>query len=163
MFGINLRLRLLFPELAHDLLHEPVPGHGPIRWPDQLILRVGLTHPLLPNVGVLSSGVWAMRVLSERVVHFSFADIAFPPLVWTLVAPDDDNAAELGPQITHALADASDWVHYGPDRTNVDLRSLTRALPAIALPLLTSRNDWVELLTRDGTDADAVVVFGRLP
>lgn len=162
MFAINLRLRLLFPELAHDLIHEPVPGLGPIRWPDQLVLRVGLTHPLLPNVGVLSSGVWAMRVLNERVVHFSFADIAFPPLVWSVAALDDDTAPELGPQITRALADASGWVHYGPDRTHVDLRSLTRALPAIALPLLTRRDDWVELMTHDGTDADAVVVFGRV-
>jgi hypothetical protein len=104
-----------------------------------------------------------MRVLSERVVHFSFADIAFPPLVWTLVAPEDDTARDLGPQISGPLADASDWVHYGPDRTNVDLRSLTPHLPAIALPLLTMQNDWVEMLTRDGTDADAVVVFGRIP
>lgn len=163
MFGINLRLRLLFPDLAHDLKYEPVPGHGPIRWPDQLLLRVGRTHPAQPNVGVLSSGVWSMRVLSERVVHFSFADIAFPPLVWTLVAPEDDTARDLGPQISGPLADASDWVHYGPDRTNVDLRSLTPHLPAIALPLLTRQNDWVEILTRDGTDADAVVVFGRIP
>jgi hypothetical protein len=163
MFAINLRLRLLFPELAQDLRHALLPGQGPIRWPDKLVLRVGLTHPLLPKVGVLSSGVWAMRVLNERVVHFSFADIAFPPLVWSLGASDDDTALELGPQITGALTDASDWVHYGPDRTHVDLRSLTRALPAIALPLLTRGDDWVELMTRDGTDADAVVVFGRVP
>lgn len=110
-----------------------------------------------------TGGVWAMRVLSERVAHFSFADIAFPPLVWTLVASDGDTVPGLGPQISGALANASDWVHYGPDRTHVDLRSLTRSLVAIALPLLTSQDDWGELMTRDGTDAAAVVVFGRLP
>lgn len=111
MFGINLRLRLLFPDLAHDLRCEPVSGHGPIRWPDQLQLRVGCTHPAQPDVGVLSSGVWSMRVLTERVVHFSFADIAFPPLVWTLVAPEKNTARDLGPQISGPLVDASDWVH----------------------------------------------------
>jgi hypothetical protein len=163
MFALNLRLRLLFPDLAHDLLQEQKVSHDSIRWPDSLVLRVGLTHPLQPNLGLLSSGIWAMRVLNERVLHSSFADIAFPPLVWSLVARDEHRDAELGPEITRTLADASDWVHYGPDRTNVDLRSLVRALPAIALPLLAGGHDWVELMTNDGTDAHAVVVFGRIP
>jgi hypothetical protein len=140
MFGINLRLRILFPELARDLTGERVPGEGLIRWPGHLVLRVGLVHPLLRTVGVLSSGVWAMRVLNERVVHFSFADISFPPLVWSLVA--HNTAPDLGPQITDALPDASDWIQYGPDRTHVDLRSLFRTLPAIARyrcsPLMTT-------------------------
>jgi hypothetical protein len=163
MFGVNLRLRLLFPELARDLLHERVAGHGTVRWPSRLALRVGLTHPLLPGAAVLSSGVWAMRVLNQRVRHSSFADVAFPPLSWTLSPRDDGTTPELGPEITEALADASEWVQYGPDRTYVDLRSLTGALPALALPLLTDREDWIELVTDDGSDADTVVVFGRVP
>lgn len=163
MFAVNLRLRVIFPELAHDLLHETSPGHGPIRWPDRVALRLGRTHPLYSKAGVVSSGVWAMRVLQERVVHFTFADIVFPPFSWSLVPTDDDANARLGPQITTGLVDASDWVHYGPDRTHVDLRSLARSLPAIALPLLARTDDWAELMTRDGSDADAVIVFGRIP
>jgi hypothetical protein len=163
MFAINPRLRILFPDLAHDLSHEPVPGHGPVTWPGQLILRVGLTHPLARNNGLLFSGIWSMRVLTERVVHFSFADIVFPPLVWSLLPSNSDSERDgLGPQVTRALADASDWVNYGRDRTTVDLRSLTRTLPALLHPVFANRDEWVELLTQDGTDADAVVVYGRI-
>lgn len=132
-------------------------------WPEKVALRVGLTVPSWSHVAVLSSGIWSMRVLAARAVHSSFADIAFPPLVWSLVTVDADMPAQLGPQITNGLADASDWVQYGPDRTHVDLRSLTRRLPIIALPLLTQQDDWVEMMTRDGGDADAVVVFGAIP
>ena len=59
------------------------------------------------------------------------------------------------------MADASDWVMYGPDRTSVDLRTLTRTLPAIAHPMLVRTDDWVEMMTKDGSDADAIVVFGK--
>jgi hypothetical protein len=158
MFGIYPRLRVIFPELAHDLVHQA--EH--VRWPDKVTLRVGLTHPLAGNLGLLTSGIWMMRVMDERVVHFSFADVVFPPLAWFLVA--DDSEPELGPQITQSLADASDWVRYSPERTAVDLRSLTRSFPAVFHPMLApGRNSWAELLTRDGTDAHAVVVFGRIP
>ncbi|WP_147251834.1 hypothetical protein [Blastococcus sp. TF02-8] len=164
MFAINPRLRILFPDLAADLRKETPAGAGPVRWPDQLLLRVGRSHPSLPREGVLSSGVWSMRVLTERVVHFSFGDIVFAPLVWSLVPAHSGSERDgLGPQITKRLGDASGWVHYGPDRTSVDLRSLTRTFPSMAHPLHVKMDDWVELLTRDGSDADAVMVFGRLP
>ena len=164
MFAINPRLRMLFPELAHDLKNEPVPGHGPVRWPDQLSLKVARTHPALPGSAVVSSGVWAMRVIHERVVHFTFGDIVFPPLLWSLAPSDTDSERDgLGPQITKPLADASDWVKYGPDRTSVDLRTLTRTLPAIAHPMLVRTDDWVEMMTKDGSDADAIVAFGKRP
>lgn len=164
MFAINPRLRILYPDLAHDLSHEIAPGHGPIRWPVQLRLMVGLSHPLLPHSALVSSGVWAMRVLTERVVHNTFGDIVFPPLTWTLVPADSRTEREgLGPQITGPLGDASDWVNFGPDRVAVDLRTICAALPAIALPLLVDSNDWVELLPQETDGVGAVVVFGRLP
>lgn len=171
MFAINLRLRLIFPELARDLLEDKDPSEGRVAWPSRVALRVGLTHPLMPHVGVLSSGVWGMRVLTERVVHFTFADIAFPPLVWSLVPLDEKASAQFGPQITNVLADASEWVHYGRGRTHVDLRWLTRDLAAIALPSLTDQSDWIETLNRSDDDAsgetpkdaDSVVVFGFIP
>lgn len=162
MFAINPRLRILFPELASDLVHEVRPGVGPVRWPDRLSLKVGLTHPGLPNVGVLSSGVWSMRVLHERVVHEGFGDIVFPPLFWSLV-PDqtESDRTSLGPQITQHLCNASEWVKFGPDRTAVDLRTLTRDFPPLAHPMLTRTNDWIELMASDGSDTDVVVVYGR--
>ena len=171
MFAVNLRLRLIFPELARGLLEANDPGEGRVAWPGQVALRVGLTHPAMSHVGVLSSGVWGMRVLTERVVHFTFADVVFPPLVWSLVTLDDAASAQLGPQITNVLADASEWIQYGPGRTHVDLRWLTGDLAAIALPSLTDQSDWVEMLNRSEDDpsgrtprdADSVVVFGAIP
>lgn len=164
MYAINPRLRVLFPELAHDLKSEPTPGQGPVRWPDGLALKVARSQPGLPHSGVISSGVWAMRVMHERVVHFTFDDIVFPPLMWSLVPRHTDSERDgLGPQITKSLADASEWVKYGPDRTSVDLRTLTRTLPTMAHPMLIRTDDWAELLTNNGSDADAVVVFGKRP
>lgn len=164
MFAINPRLWVLFPELADDLTHERAAGRGPIRWPDKLALKLALSHPMFPDSGVISSGVWAMRVLHERVVHWTFGDIVWPPLMWSLVPNDDDSERDgLGPQITKPLADVSEWVKYGPDRTSVDLRGLIRNLPAMAHPMLNRTNDWAELMTKDGSDADAIVVFGARP
>lgn len=164
MFAINPRLRVLYPDLAYDLCHETVPGHGPIRWPIQLRLLVGRSHPGLLRAGVVSSGVWAMKVLSDRVVHHSFGDIVFPPLTWTLVPSDVRGERDgLGPQITKNLGDASDWINYGPDRVSVDLRLICKRFPAIALPLLIQRDDWVELLPQETDGVGAVVVYGRLP
>ena len=164
MFAINPRLRVLFPELADDLKDEPMPGIGPIRWPDKLALKLGRTHPNVPDDGVISSGVWAMRVLQERVVHWTFGDIVWPPLMWSLVPNDNHSERDgLGPQITNPLPDVSEWVKYGPDRTSVDLRNLARTLPAMPHPMLLRTDDWVELMTNDGTDADAIVVFGKRP
>ncbi len=158
MFGIHPRLRLILPDLAHDLVHDV----DQVRWPDRVALRVGRTHPAAANLGLLSSGIWMMQVLQERVVHFSFADVVFPPLAWFL--SPNESPAGLGPQITGPLLDASDWIRYSPERTAVDLRSLTPTFPAVLHPMLgPSQDSWVELLTRDGTDADAVVVFGRIP
>jgi hypothetical protein len=158
MFGINPRLRVIFPDLADDLVR----GADLVRWPDKATLRVGYTHPAAGRLGLLSSGMWMMRVLTERVVHFSFADIVFPPLVWFLVS--SESSGQLGPQITLSLSDASDWIRYSPVRTGVDLRSLSRTFPAFLHPMLSpGRDSWVEALSRTGTDTDTVVVFGRIP
>ncbi len=77
---------------------------------------------------------------------------------------DNDSERDgLGPQITKQSADVSEWVKYGPDRTAVDLRNLIRSLPAMPHPMLVRTDDWVELMTNDGSDADAIVVFGKRP
>lgn len=164
MFAINPRLRVLFPVLADDLKSETIAGHGHLRWPNKLALKVGRTHPRFSDTGVISSGVWAMRVLQERVVHWTFGDIVWPPLMWSLVPENTDSQRDgLGPQITEPLADASDWIKYGPDRTSVDLRNLIPAMPAIPHPMLLGTDDWVEFMADDNSGAAAVVVFGKRP
>lgn len=164
MFAIAPRLRILFPELAQDLSREVTHGQGPIRWPARLVLKVGRSHPMSPKRALLSSGIWSMRVLTSRAVHHTFADVLFPPLIWSLIpAGDEPERSGLGPQVVKHLVDASDWVNNRPDRTHVDLRSLTRTFPAALHPVLSDRNEWIELMTKDGSDADAVILHGMLP
>ncbi len=156
MFAIHPRLRFIFPELAQDLHGEASPGHGRIRWPARLGLRVGLSDPRAPRTALLKSGVSSVRVLGTRMSHHSFADIIFPPFTWSLVplgAPDP----HLGLEATHLLADASDWVNYGPDRTIVDLRNLTRRFPALLHPDFSGKDEWIELMGDSVTDAAAVI------
>lgn len=162
MFAINPRLRILFPDLAHDLLAEQ-PGEGPVRWPEKVALKVGRTHPRFERHGLLVSGVWSMRILQERVRHSSFADIVFHPFIWCLVPVDDAHEAHLGPELTTSLADASGWVQYGPDRTSVDLRHLTRTFPALVHPMHTKQDDWAEMLADSNGAGGPVVLFGRIP
>jgi hypothetical protein len=83
--------------------------------------------------------------------------------VWSLVSVEDAAEQQLGPEVTRPLVDASDWVHYGPDRTSVDLRHLTKTLPALAHPMHTKQDDWAELLADSNTDGGPVVLFGRIP
>lgn len=164
MFAINPRLRVLFPGLAEDLLAEVASPSKSPRWPDSLALKVGLSHFRSPNDGLISSGVWSMRVLRERVIHGSHGDIVWPPLMWSLVPVNEDSESDgLGPQITEPLEDVSEWLKYGPDRTSVDLRNVLRTLPAVPHPMLLRTNDWVDMMSNDGSDGDAIIVFGRRP
>jgi len=161
MFAIHPRLRLIFPRLADRLANEEPSLHQAIEWPDQLRLRVGMTHPAHRNLGLLTSGIWSMRVLGRRQVHNSFADVVFWPLTWSLVPVIDSTLRNnLGPQVTDKLADASDWVNYGPDRTSVDLRSLVKGFPALAHPMFSGRDEWVELMGESGTDGEAMSSSG---
>lgn len=162
MFAINQRLRLLFPGLAKDL--RELGHHDPasIRWPDRLELRVGLTVGRHAGRGLLSSGVWMMRVLEHRQRHSSFGDIVFPPLTWCLVpTPLVGETEQLGPEISQSLANASDWVHYGDTRTRVDLRSLTDVFLPMAHPALGRDETWIELMKVDGTHEDSLILYGR--
>jgi hypothetical protein len=162
MFAINPRLRILFPELAEDLAAERKTGHATVRWPSKLALKVARTHPRFPHEGVITSGIWSMRVMNERVTHGTFGDIVWPPATWCLVPNDlGPQAQQLGPQIADYLADASDWVQYRAERTSVDLRHLTRQLPQMLHPMLARTNDWVELFPEEKLDSGAVVVYGK--
>jgi len=153
MFAIHPRLRIIFPELAHDLSA----GRALLRWRDRVQLRLALTGG--PGC-VLSSGVFMARVLGPTAGrhHFTFSEIVFPPFAWALVPTDT------GAQVSASWADASEWVRYGPDRTNVDLRNLTRVLPWWTHPRLAAggHDDWVELHGEKGTDAEAVILLGTL-
>jgi hypothetical protein len=44
-------------------------------------------------------------------------------------------------------ASADEWLQYGPDVVNVDLRNLVRRLPVVAHPLSGRRDDWIQLMS----------------
>lgn len=139
MFAIAPQLRVVLPEVAHDLLHAP----RAVRWPGRTRLCVALTHSDLDRHGLLTSGLSMMRVLGQRELHSPLAEIVFPPLVWTLVP--DHPADRPGYEVTSVLPDASDWIRYAPERTSVDLRNLLRRLPVFVHPLHTAHGEWMEL------------------
>lgn len=152
MFAIAPQLRVVLPEFAHDLVHEPLT----VRWPGRTRLRVALTHPYLEGRGLLTSGLSMMRVLEKRELHSPLAEVIFPPFVWTLVP--DRALDRLGPEVTRELPDASDWIRYAPERTNVDLRNLLRHLPVFVHPLHGAQQEWVEL-----SGEQTVLVHGAVP
>lgn len=149
MFAIHPRLRQIFPILADDLrAEEPT-----LRWPDSVHLRVGQHHE---SRALLTSGIFMARVLGHRTQHFTFSDIAFAPLVWSLV-PDVKEA-----QPVDQLADASEWPNYSSERTRVDLRHIVRRFPPFLHPAFqATRDQWIELMGEAGTDAEAVILHGR--
>jgi len=71
------------------------------------------------------------RVLGHRTQHFTFTDVVFPPLVWSLV-PDANEPQPI------ELTDASEWPRYSAERTRVDLRNIVRHLPAFRHPAFSS-------------------------
>ena len=149
MFTIHPRLRQIFPILAKDLRNE----EPTLRWPESVQLRVGQYHG--PRA-LLASGIFMARVLGHRTQHFTFGDVVFAPLVWSLV-PD---VAEAQP--VDQLADASEWPNYSSERTRVDLRHIVRRFPTFLHPALSgTRDQWIELMGEAGTDAEAVILHGR--
>ncbi|WP_285608145.1 hypothetical protein [Actinokineospora globicatena] len=103
-----------------------------------------------------------MKVLDQRLIHFAFAEIVFPPLVWLLVTTRD--VPELGINTARSLANASDWVRYSRDRARVDLRSIVRNLPFFAHPMFgKDRTSWLEMHGEQGTDSEAVIIHGKIP
>ncbi|XVV00765.1 hypothetical protein ACQPW3_25460 [Actinosynnema sp. CA-248983] len=151
MFGIYPRLRIIFPSLADDLAQNA----EFIRWPDKVELKLGLTTPHVGKRGLLTSGVTLMKVLDERLVYFPFADIVFPPLIWTLTPID--TPPELGMDITRNLTNASSWVRSSQERVNVDLRSITKSLPFFNHPFLgADRDSWPEM------HGESVIVHGMI-
>ena len=151
MFAIHPRLRQIFPAVAEDLRTE-TPA---IRWPPAVTLRVGL-HP--GHQALLTSGVFMARVLGQRTQHFTFADVVFPPLIWSLVPKSDEV------QPIDRLAKANEWPRYSGERTRVDLRDIVRHLPTFQHPAFSStRDEWIELMGDRGTDQESVILHGRLP
>ena len=164
MFALNSRLRVRYPQLARDLLEEEYRLRPNIRWPQDLSLKLGLCDPRMRHMGLAAGSVWALRVLGAPQWHGSFADIVWWPLTWSLV-PAQGSVSSLAGRlpITEDLPDVSEWLFYGPDRTNVDLRNVVRRLPAMSHPLLNGSDDWLELYPDMEAEHPAVIVFGRRP
>jgi hypothetical protein len=116
-------------------------------------LRVGQHHG--PRA-LLASGIFMARVLGHRTQDFTFSDVVFAPLVWSLV-PDDKEA-----QPVDQLADASEWPNYSSERTRVDLRHIVRRFPTFLHHAFSgTRDQWIELMGEAGTDTEAVILHGR--
>lgn len=150
MFAIHPRLRHILPQLADDLRAE----ERTLRWPSSAVLRMGLHDG---SRALLASGLFMARVLQRRDQHFTFGDIVFPPLAWSLTPVD------VGTQSVDSLPDVSDWARYSPERTQVDLRNIVRAIPTFVHPKLApTQEQWIELMSEKGTDEDAVILHGCL-
>ncbi|MCJ1685350.1 hypothetical protein MT350_19510 [Rathayibacter sp. VKM Ac-2928] len=142
MHALNPTLRLLFPELATALR-----AGGPVRLPAQTKLRVaayGFSRARL------SGSIHSRRVLQEAAVHLSFADVVFPPFIWSLVVAEEGQA-------TDDWADASEWPLYGPDAV-VGLRLLTHRFPLANYPLDVLPNSWIQM----HSDEAAVILEGNV-
>lgn len=150
MFAIHPRLRLIAPELARDLLNRELP----LRWPSGVSLTVAHTTG---RDAILASGIGRARVVVSRETHFSFADIAFPPLMWSLGPHNGDSPTTAG------WGDASSWAHYSDDVTGVDLRNLLSRFPTAIHPHFRNPEEWVEIMADHKSETPSVTVLGRLP
>jgi hypothetical protein len=152
MFAVSPNLRVIFPQLAADLLNE----RDHIRMPQGATLRFAL----LPERRARIAGpMSAHRVLTLREDFETFAEVFFCPLAWVL-APTGESA--LGGQSVlerQEWATADKWLQYGPDVMAVDLRNLVRRVPLVSHPLSRRREEWIEL----SSDEIAPVLEGYVP
>ncbi len=143
MFAINDDLEDRFPRLARGLRER----ESDLRLPEELRLRLALTEGDLARVG---GPVGYMRVLGRREFHMPLAEFWFAPFAWCLRSARGADPS-LGPEITDAWGDVTEWVRYGPDLTT-DLRNVVGALPVAVLPRFGS-DEWVLLSGDDSMTA----------
>ncbi|THG30355.1 hypothetical protein E6C70_14745 [Glaciibacter flavus] len=135
--AINPRLRVIFPELAKQLLNDT----RQVRLPSGLRLRAGA---YFGSDFKLSGGVLMQRVLGARETHFTFGEVFFPPLAWVLT-PDYAGLA-----VDH-WASADEWPLYSVDRTSVDLRWIAGQFPIVEHPSAVAPNDWMTMFSSEIT------------
>lgn len=164
MFAINPGLRVRYPALAQQLAEEDYYRGDKIEWPSGLGLKLGLSDPRRPHSALIAGNVWTFHAERPRLSHISLADIVWPPLSWSMVWNDHAVRDATGTrQITEGLADVSDWLHFGPHRTSVDLRNLGLTLQPWTHPLLSASDAWVELYSGEESQHPSVTVFGHIP
>lgn len=135
MFAINDSLQDMFPDVAEGLRNSA----QPLRLGDGLQLRLALTPGPESRIG---GPVGYMKVMQERIFYLPFADVWFPPLVWSLTSTRDV-PDHLGASLTQDWADVSQWPRYGAE-TITDLRNLVRRLRFVRPPPF-GAEDWVLL------------------
>lgn len=145
MFGLNAKLRELYPQLADSLCQRL----DSIQLPRDIQLRLALARGTTARITgpVLGHG------LLSGVGFSTMAQIYFPPLAWQF-ADDGPPVVLQKPSLLdrQGWADVSDWISYAPtDRR--DLHSLGRSLPAVVHPTRDREraNDWTEVLANDLT------------
>lgn len=153
-FAISPNLRVIFPELASDLRVE----RDHIAIPEGLTLRFAI----LPERRVRIAGpMSAHRVLTVREDFDTFGEIFFRPLAWVL-APTSSVESRFGNVSRldrEGWASADEWLQYGSDVVNVDLRNLVRRVPVVQHPYSIGRDEWIELFSDEITP----VLEGEIP
>lgn len=155
MFAIAPNLRTQFPEIGEALAR----GDDHIRMPSSVQLLVAQYYR---QEGLLSGGIFAMRVLERMESYNALAEVYFPPLAWVLVAQEDRALRDRGyVPLTESQrwARADDWTLYGDDRNSINLRWLARTMPTVRHPVYGENYDsWIRM-----TGGDSTILRGRVP
>lgn len=154
MSAVSPNLRVVFPGLADDLLA----GRDHIQMPQGATLRFALFAERRARI---AGPMGAHRVLTVREDFDTFAEVFFRPLAWVLAPTITGGSRIDGASVLdrQGWACADEWLQYGPDVVNVDLRDLTRRVPVVRHPLSTGRHEWVEMFSDDITP----VLEGLIP
>jgi hypothetical protein len=132
MFGLDTRLRELFPETAEALLLQ----HDSVKLPRELRLYVALCRGVRARVSGSILWIDAARAVgqggAQLGVH-SRGQIYFPPLAWQL-ADLDPPPMPMEPLLDRqGWVDVSNWLLLDP-RHEQDLNTLVPSLPAVTYP-----------------------------
>ncbi|MGA5473830.1 hypothetical protein ACPCUK_34300 [Streptomyces arboris] len=156
MFATSPHLRVMFRELAEDLLNR----RDRITMPDGASLRLAIC---LDRRTRLAGMYNAVRIIEHTQHYDVFSEVYFRPLAWTLTPSGRGSAHHAGPSVVdrQGWAVVDHWLQYGEDRTAADLRALCRApLPVVLHPLNgQDRDAWMEFMS----DKVTAILEGRIP
>jgi hypothetical protein len=152
LFAVSPHLRVIFPDLARDLLTK----RDHIQMPPGATLRFALYSQRSARV---AGPISAHRVLTRREDFDTFGEVFFRPLAWVLAPTRPAPTSGLSVLDAQGWACADEWLQYGPDVVSTDLRNLTRRLPVVTHPLAGRREEWIEMFSDEITP----VLEGLIP
>ncbi|MEU8075932.1 hypothetical protein AB0B31_10820 [Catellatospora citrea] len=144
-FGVNPKLRELFPQLAASLIARD----QAIILPRQMRLRLALARGPSARLGGPVGGMFLFGPrMNDRPLGFNnFAHLYFPPLAWQLTA-DEPSLLDV-----QRWAEVSEWLTRGADDVAA-LTALCPTLPVVAHPLHhpSQAEHWVEMFSGEITE-----------